>query len=450
MLRDIKLSVVAVFAALYMILPSYFAIEFSSSLPLITASRILLLLLVVVYLIKNNWHFNFKIINESSVNRLLLAFFALIFITDIGHLPSSSAIRDILSVIIEEWLVVWVLTKVIVSPKSIMRFLRIVVYSSAIVAVISIVGSLLGVNFFNCLITVDRELLIVDFERMGVLRPQAGFDHAVHYGLYNAMMCSIAISLAAREKGRKYILLLASFFLDLVALILANSRGSLFAFGVVILYRIINNRSIKLKTARKAIRIILIVLCCFSVLICIKPDILQYVFGVLFSVYASIFNTDAMNSITNYGTNVGGIVSRLAQFSGIIWVLVRRPFLGMGPEATSNGLISYINIYTNDWYVTDTFDVGYIEIFCTYGIVGSMAYILLFGLIIKFIFSSRISKMDNCGLQSLFRCVFITYFIGILSVDIRGTSKVFWVLFALLLSWYSTIKKNKGILGGRK
>ena len=125
MLRDIKLSVVAVFAALYMILPSYFAIEFSSSLPLITASRILLLLLVVVYLIKNNWHFNFKIINESSVNRLLLAFFALIFITDIGHLPSSSAIRDILSVIIEEWLVVWVLTTVIVSPKSMKRFLRV-------------------------------------------------------------------------------------------------------------------------------------------------------------------------------------------------------------------------------------------------------------------------------------------------------------------------------------
>lgn len=445
MIKDIKLSMIAVFAALYMILPSYFAIELSSSLPLITASRILLLLLVVIYLLKNNWEVSLKIAYERTANRVLVIFFTLVLLTDFIHLPSSATIKNMLSVLIEELLVIWVMTKVITTKREIVYFLRIAVYASGIVAIFSIIGSLLGVNFFNYLITVDRELLIVDFERMGLLRPQAGFDHAVHYGLYNAIMCSIAMSLAAKEKGKKYILLLGCLFLDLAALILANSRGSLFAFILVCLFRTLKclkNNSINVRNARRIINIIFVITCCITVVIFIVPEILEYIWNVFFSVYASLFNTNAMSSIGNYGTNVGGIASRLAQFSGIFWVLTRRPFFGMGPDATANGLISYINMYTGDWYVTDTFDVGYIEIFCTYGIVGSIAYILLFGLILKIIFSKKKSAIDNSDLQSLFQYAVVTYFIGILSVDISGTSKVFWVLFALLLCYLNSEKKS--------
>ena len=99
MLSKIKVKMRAslwFFFALYLILPEYFALEISSSIPLLTGSRIILVIMILVCIHKRT--INIKL------DRAFLAYFIILLIVNLYHLSTnpSTAIKAIFTLIVEQ------------------------------------------------------------------------------------------------------------------------------------------------------------------------------------------------------------------------------------------------------------------------------------------------------------------------------------------------------------
>ncbi|MBE5839555.1 O-antigen ligase family protein [Butyrivibrio sp.] len=447
--RNLVKIVLGLFAAFYIILPSYFAFEISNSLPLLTGGRILILILFFTYYIAKKGKIYRKISYDKSLKKALLCFFSLIITCDLVgiYTAGSEAIKDLFVVLFEGVLLTWLIVHLIRSYSTLLRFIEIIIYSSLVVGIISIIGVFLGINPFLVLSTVNRSLVIMDFVRMGLLRPQAGFDHAVHYGLYNAVMCSIILSVIDEAHGKKRILLSFCFIVDFIALILCNSRGSMIAFLFVFFIWFFQKRHYTKSFQKKTLYYLVIMISALSFTIIIVPSVLDYILNIALSLHYAFFGTSD-NVIAGYGMNVNGLRSRTDQLSGVYYVLKSNPIFGMGANAQSRGMIQYFNSQSKQWYVTDTYDVGYIEIFCNFGLMGLVAYGVLFGTILKKCVSKKNNSFNNT--MYIFRNAYLVMFIGYLSVDISGTSRLFWILTALFISYinlyyryYKYLERNR-------
>lgn len=439
-----KLDVITgVFAALYIVLPSYFAIEVTQSLPLLTGSRILLLGVIIDYIYQKRYIIPLNISYDRGFRRVLNIFFCLIVVVNVIHFTDcfSDSLKELFVLVFEGLFVVWVLPKKVNTICKLNRFFEIMIYSSGVVAVISIISTFIGKNLFNYLNLVSRSLNLMDFTRFGLIRPQAGFDHAVHYGLFCAVMCIIVLHYMDNASGTKFSLFAICFILNIIALFLSNSRGSLTAFIATFLLRLVEKKSVEKKQLKRMVLFLSILLLGVAILACITPQVFTFAENVLISLFASLINPDKMSNISGFGMNTDGILSRTTQLSGVEYVMKKNLLFGMGSNADDRGLIQYLSPYTHSWYVTDTYDVGYIEIFCNFGLVGFIGYILLYATTLIKTLSPKIN--DKANINKLFKYIFITYFIGLLTVDISGTFKFFWVLLALYIGYINIINGKR-------
>lgn len=426
-----------IFSILYIILPSYFAIELSPSLPMLTMSRILLILISFETLRSNNYKIKCRLFYKKKANTIFLIFVFLYLLSNLSHIYLADTLNNIFSFFFDGILVTWVVSSNLTDENGILKTIDILIYTSSFVAIIAIISTILGKNLFEYLITVNRSLNLKDFTRSGYLRAQAGFDHAVHYGAYCSIMAIISFDLWRQSKGKKSNQYLICGMLNIVGLFLSNSRGSLLAFLIVMLIDILSNKKItKSSLFRGVIGIggILFLIIIVSVLF---PTIKNFISNVLEAFFISLFSGNSNRLSTNFGQNANGILSRTTQFSGIKYVFDKSPMFGLGANAPARGVLKYINPQTGLWYVTDTYDVGFVEIFCNYGFVGTIAYLFLYGLIIYICFR----KYNRESLvQTLLKNAFLTYFICLLSVDVSGTSKLFWFLFGIVIAFYNNVK----------
>ena len=65
---------VVIFFGLYLILPSYCALEITSSLPLITVSRIILIVLIGAYILQHKGIINLKIFEDKRDRKFFRLF----------------------------------------------------------------------------------------------------------------------------------------------------------------------------------------------------------------------------------------------------------------------------------------------------------------------------------------------------------------------------------------
>ena len=91
---------VYLFCGLYLILPEFLGIEFSSSLPILTAARIMVLLLVgitVVYCIKNK---KFRVLSDKVVWFVVGGYFIFRLVSNLYYLSAySDAANNIIKMI---------------------------------------------------------------------------------------------------------------------------------------------------------------------------------------------------------------------------------------------------------------------------------------------------------------------------------------------------------------
>lgn len=204
------------FFALYLILPEYFALEISSSIPLLTGSRIILIIMILVCIHK-------RIIN-IKLDRSFLAYFVILLAVNLYHLStnSSAAIKAILTLIVEQALLYIVMKNLIMSKDVWFKGMDIMVSVSGIVSILGLVEAFFGVNVFYYLTTTSRDMLQASYERLGSLRAEAAFGHPVYFAVYLLGMLPFALYFYENTAKKKYLLIGG---LNICAIFASGTRG---------------------------------------------------------------------------------------------------------------------------------------------------------------------------------------------------------------------------------
>lgn len=398
---------VVIFMALYTIMPTYCAIEFHDTIPLITISRILLMVMGVVFIIrqrKDLFHLrqfslrklNLGLTDDKFLRWGLLLYWLILLIVNVTFLfDTSEAIKQIFVMTAEEYILVWLLTAVLNTRKKLISAIKIFVFASGITGVIAAISCILDFNPFHLLDTVSRELTQATYYRMGMLRAAAGFGHPVYYGAFCAVMTPLCMYLidicSSKYERRMYCVCMA---LNIAGVLLSNSRGSLLALGctalVIFLYHI-KTKSIKALFIRY-LPVIVIALIIIILVVILCPVGRAYISN-LFT-FLTVDNPSNIPGVVgpeapsdsplrptlpdiSFGENRRGATSRKVQLTGITYTLRQKPLFGMGPNAFARGLVAYTYVEGHLSFIK-TVDVNLVAIIGQYGLVGLLAFLSQF------------------------------------------------------------------------
>ncbi len=472
---------VVVFLALYAIMPDYCALELHEKLPLITAGRMVLILMGVGLLIRRRGdlldfrHFHLKkwnfLLTENKLLRYgLLGYFGILTLVCLTFLTQTSeSIKQIFVIAAEEYALVWMLAMILDTREKIVSALKIMAISSGAVAVLASVSCVIDYNLFGLLNTVSREMLMSNYYRLGMLRAAAGFGHPVYYGAFCTLMFPLCMYLVEEGKTRRERILYGMCLaLNFVGLILSNSRGSMLALGclgvLVVVIRLVNKSLKQLFTTfvpYGAIALVILVLVAsfsplgiqflsrsLSALVVNPPEIVVTEPSETEPSETAPTETEPTETLPtetvpeetqppqteptepyiDYGENKDGLASRLDQLTGITWTLTQEPLFGFGPNCHVYGLMAYM-YYPGHWSHVKTFDVNIVAIIGQYGLVGLVAFLMQYGSLGITLIRKKY-RQDK--LMHYLLLTFIAYMLCLMSI--ANLDKTSWILVGVLVS----------------
>lgn len=479
---------VALFFALYIILPSYFGVELHAKLPLITGSRMLLIAMGMMLLVRRraelldfkqfhlkNW--NLTLTQDKCLGWTMFAYFAIIAVVDIYFLrETSESIKDLFIVVAEQFGVVWLLTLILDTRKKLVSALRCLLYASGVVAVIAGISCILDKNLFYVLNTVHREMMMTTYYRLGLLRADATFGHPVYYGAFCAVMIPLGMYFTERDDTRlQRVLAAGSIALNLVGLVLSNSRGSMLAvccLAVIVFFIRLVSKQLKqlFKTYLPVLALTLALLVLLTSMAPVGISFLGYVSESMFESVDEILpdlpswpqvteplatetpsvteppateppatEPPATEPPVEFGENPQGMRSRLLQMTGIIWTIERSPIFGFGPNAHKRGLVQF-QFYENQWWTSYTLDIAPVAMICQYGLLGFAGFALMYLGQLKTVLSKKYRKDP---LMITFGLMLVTYFLCLLSIS--DLDKFEWVLLGSIVCLVNIIRKENAV-----
>ena len=413
------------FMAFYPILPDYFSIELGGGLPLLKASRILLLILLLCVCFRNK---KIKLIRKplkaAGLYWPLFIYFAARILANGYYAPSlSAAINTEFTVIVEQLLLIVMICQVVRSREDVHLCVKTIVNASGVVAIISIINVLIGSNLFYNLNTVSRNVLMVSTVRMGIIRAEATFGHPVYYAMYCALIIPLALYVWQNEKNAWNSCVLG---LNVIAAFLTESRGTIVVLlALFLIYVIIADK----KTRNRILTAVCAIACVAVVVSFVVPTVAQQFSNIIKSVMIAF--GDSSETIENFGGNSStGLSSRMIQLSGISWMLIHNAVFGLGASCHTRGKLSYrIN---GIWQVRDTIDNGYVGYFVEEGLLGGIACFSLFYSLLKSSWKKATFKNSRNMNNSFFLC-FVSYVAVMLSV--ADVSQLLWVIIALYITY---------------
>ncbi len=375
-------KIIFVFCFLFLILPEFLGIELSASLPLITAARILILILLGVTLalvVKNK---SFRILSDKKIWLVAGVYFVLRTASNLYYVTTySSAVNNIFKMIAEE-IVLFVLIPVFLeTEEDRSSALKAVVYGCGVISAFGIAESLTGFRIADYLYTVEREMLNDHYIRLGILRATVTFGLSNFFAFYLTLMAPL-IFFFWKTTGQKRYMLIA--LLNFFALMFTGCRGNILVyFFLLAVYPFVMGK----KDERLMYFKRLGVCCCIVVMLiliqrAVSPKLKYYYDGTAKSLLNVVgFDFDlsegAPEGVNGYGTNEKtGTASRLAQFSGIGYVMSIDPLFGLGAGAQNRQEIKYY--WNGKWINSGTYDVGYVAAVCDEGIIGATGYMFLY------------------------------------------------------------------------
>ena len=413
------------FMAFYPVLPDYFAIELGGGLPLLKASRILLLILMLCVCFHNKKiHLIRQPLKVTGLYWPLFIYFAARILANGYYAPSlSAAINTEFTVIVEQLLLIVMICQVVRSREDVHLCVKTIVNASGVVAIISIINVLIGSNLFYNLNTVSRNVLMVSTVRMGIIRAEATFGHPVYYAMYCALIIPLALYVWQNEKNAWNSCVLG---LNVIAALLTESRGTIVVLlALFLVYVIIADK----KTRNRILTAVCAIACVAVVVSFVVPTVAQQFSNIIKSVMIAF--GDSSETIENFGGNSStGLSSRMIQLSGISWMLIHNAVFGLGASCHTRGKLSYrIN---GIWQVRDTIDNGYVGYFVEEGLLGGIACFSLFYSLLKSSWKKATFKNSRNMNNSFFLC-FVSYVAVMLSV--ADVSQLLWVIIALYITY---------------
>lgn len=365
-------------------LPEYYGIEISESLPIISVTRIMFVILYLYVFLNKKISISYRHIRQNlpKRTRFLLGYFIFRIISNLYYLATyGQAAKTIFSLIFEEFGLV--LAFYLLQPKEedINNIIKSVVYSAAFLFVVGIFESYSYLRPFDSLYTVNREMLNDHYVRLGLLRATTTLGLPVFYGNMCILILPLVLYLYTLSNEKKY---LAIIVLNFFATMHSGSRASiLFFIAIIVLYFVIHYfLKINIRLLYKNVAIIVgsIIFIMFT-LSSTNQYSKYYYEGTTKSIlneFGFSFNIeeDAPDGVEGFGDNKHGVTSRTFQFTGIRYAFGKNPYFGLGTGALSNG-----DVYYNGWGVWVpyyTYDMGIVEVLIAEGLIGFLGYLCLF------------------------------------------------------------------------
>ncbi len=440
------------------ILPEHFALELHDKLPLISASRILILIVLGFWIYDKwkhkKWSFPVSILVFLGVN-LLVSF--------VNFRYGMGEINRIFLFVFERVLVVIMAVDLIRDRAEFERCMDFMILSCIAVAVIGIVQTVYDYDIASALYVSDRSAYTILTQRMGMTRAYATFN-AISYGCYCSVMALI-IYYRMEQTGKKWYSF--AFALNAVALMCTFSRSAwLCLAGIVFLLLVVRRGQFFRRMLPSAGLFILI-----CALLCVlQPK----VWGGLSETFKSSVNTVLAvlpDGVTDgeelddgkgnhkphkeekpgrpefelseeFGLNGGDPTSsRMVEWTAVKYMANEGELLfGYGYNAFPRGRLNYFYPQFGHWTVAETLDVGLLALMTEGGLIGFLSMMGLLG----FMVWESIRRRDRSRKFDFYKLTIymvIMYLLLNFMAAFLQTGTM-WLFFALFYAYRNLDKKN--------
>lgn len=434
-----KKHYLCLFIPCLLFLPNYYGIALSDKLPILTATRIMFIVLFI-YTILNKKR-SFKDLMEFAkalpkYTILLYGYFIFRISSNLFHITTyTSALKTILLILIEQFSLFIVIG--LLAPDKDERFLIIksVVWSAVGIFTIGISESLTSSKIITqSLYTVHRLMWNDSYYRLGVLRSTSTLGLANYFGNACILVLPLIIYLYSRLNQKRYLL---AIIITILAIIHSGCRSDLFfliALTVMYFLHLFKSRERINHYIKAAVFIASSTAAIILIFSLSSPTMANYYKGMGGLLSNEFKNEDLTYGISTYDVSNGtGSSSRLMQFSGLYYVATKSPVIGLGSGAEIRGDVKY---YVNEswgsekgWNTIYSYDVGIVEIFCNEGILGLIGVVML----LAFLFNDS----KKSGIFT-YRLLLPTYLMCTLS-----TSNMLTYIFVYIIIFSPAIYKEE-------
>jgi hypothetical protein len=425
-------------------LPDYYGIELSESFPILTVTRMMLVVFCIYALVNRKKPLIPKNIHISQIPKryyLLAGYFILRILSNLYYVGvHNQALKVIISIIFEQLFFLYSIYLLSLSKAEIDRLLIVIVWVSAMFYVIGIFESLTYIRPFDSLYTVSRYILNEKYIRLGFLRSTTTFGIP---GIF-ANMCTLSFPIILfvynMTKKKRYLTIC---FYNILSTIHSGCRSNIFFFIAIFVFYLVYvlyNKADKISFLKNATIIILSLTITISTLCMINPLYRYFYFGsgkALLNEIGFDFDLDegAPDGVLGYGPNSGrgfaysgGVNSRKLQLSGIPYALNYNFLFGLGSGALDRDEVKYL--YINTWIDCKTIDLGIVEVIIYEGFLGAISFLMLF--IFLFIQAYRMKNVSPLY-RRLFQLMIVSYLLSSLSTV---NMMHYLMLFTFLILFY--------------
>ncbi|MBE5943310.1 MAG: oligosaccharide repeat unit polymerase [Lachnospiraceae bacterium] len=416
-LKQDKWYIYLVFA-FYAILPDTFAIEISGSLPLITGSRMLILMLFAVWIYKKSSEMN------AYIPAGLVVYIGISVALSLIHLDNGiGEINSLFIILFEQLLLTLLLVNLIDNKREFELCIDFMIYGCLAVAVMAVMQTVLSFDVTTSLDIVATRVNQEITDRMGMIRA-GGTTNPISYGCYCAFMALVILYKFENTKKIKYMIFL---LIDMLAFVCTMSRSSLLCFAIVIFAQLIIRN---IKFIRPYLIYVPFVVVGIIVIFMASPGLRDSVSEMFKSVLNSL-GIGRYELSSEFGLNADNAAySRMVQWSAIEHMEMDGELLfGYGYNAISRGEVYYYFKQFGTWTRTSSVDVGFVRAATDYGLCG---LILNIGLVLGVIFNSfiRKSREQKYDFYNLAIYAMMLYIVLNIASAFYATT-VFWLFMSL-------------------
>ncbi len=442
-----KKTYLYLFFPLILFLPSYYSIELSSSLPLISATRILYVVLFIYtfFTYKADIIKNIRKVEVSIPLFLFATYFILRTISNLYYSTKYiSSLKTIFLLLFEELSLLLIAYLINLSLDMIIQIIKFIVYCSAAIFTLAIIESYSYFRIFDYLYTAKRFLGNEHYIRLGLMRSTVTANFACSFGNLCLLLFPLVIFMYDYTKQRRYLIIC---ILNIFAVIHSGTRSSmLFMIFLCFLELTIQAKEkarLKLFT-KNAISILIVILTIMSVCSIFSSKCRYYYVGTGKSLLNEVgFNfdldKDAPDSTSGYGSNSNGTASRTKQFSAVAPALKQNALFGLGSGAFTRQEV-YFN--TGDSYAKlKNTDVGIVLVSVEEGLLGVIAYISLFAALLLILFKNFSFKHFICNINTHLMVEIVAFLLGTLTTT--GQNYYLFTLAFLIIASASNSKSSR-------
>lgn len=428
-------------------IPPYLAYQLSSSLPVITAYRLILLLFIFdQLLVKKKLRIFLKTIKKDKFSPVIFIYSIGIMVPGFFHLSESfdkTAFIGSFSIIFENVILYYLIlmncgTYFKKDIKYFQKALSIICLSSLILSILGIIEYVTSFNIFHLLETSNVSgILSNTYVRQGQLRVSSSFSHALGYGLYLLLVIPIAFYKFKKSNHKKYYTVLL--FLLIINLFLTISRSTLLAFGCsLFVFYLLSNLKRKIMYLYISLIIVFPAMAISLVPGTENVPVISIIGNNLKGLSDTFLGT---HMATDYGNNIEPFSYRnqlinyaLSQqgtdniFGKGVGFIRKEPLVFYIPEINPYG--PTISQSVDNYYANVKLESGWIGLIST--------FILLFAIILT-IFRNRKKGLFN----KIILVSFMGYLIELFSVNDLNTIIFLWILLAIYSSYLSLNRENK-------